>query len=94
MTGVQTCALPISWPVGLLACATWALVAAAIRISALASLLAFAAAPIFAFLLSDSPVVYLSLTIAVLVWVRHHANIQRILSGTEPRIGRAEKPKA
>lgn len=86
--------IAVAWPVGLLACATWALVAAAIRISALASLLAFAAAPIFAFLLSDSPVVYLSLTIAVLVWVRHHANIQRILSGTEPRIGRAEKPKA
>ncbi|MEI7713305.1 MAG: glycerol-3-phosphate 1-O-acyltransferase PlsY [Rhodospirillales bacterium] len=79
--------IAVAWPVGLLACATWALVAAALRRSSLAALLAFAAAPFFAFALANLPVVYLSLTIAVLVWVRHHENIRRILAGTEPRIG-------
>ncbi len=82
--------IAVAWPVGLAACATWALVAAVLRRSSLAALLAFAAAPIFAFLLADIAVVYLSLTIAVLVWVRHHDNIRRILAGTEPRIGRTE----
>ncbi len=84
----------VAWPVALLACASWVVMAAAFRMSSLAALVACAAAPIFAFWLTDLPVVYLSLTIAVLIWLRHHANIRRILAGTEPRIGRAEKPKA
>jgi glycerol-3-phosphate acyltransferase PlsY len=86
--------IAVAWPVALLAGATWAVVAAVVRISSVASLTACALAPIFAFGLTDRPVVYLSLTCAVLVWVRHHANIRRILSGTEPRIGRSDKPKA
>ena len=86
--------IAVAWPVGLLACATWAVIAAVFRMSSLATLTAIAAAPIVAFWLTDLPTVYLSLTIAVLVWVRHHANIRRILSGTEPRIGRSDKPAA
>lgn len=86
--------IAVAWPVGLLACATWAIMAAVFRMSSLATLTAVAAAPIFAFWLTDLPVVYLSLTIGVLVWVRHHANIGRIVSGTEPRIGRSDKPEA
>ncbi len=35
-----------------------------------------------------SRVVKLSLAIGVLVFARHHANIRRLLAGTEPRIGR------
>jgi glycerol-3-phosphate acyltransferase PlsY len=30
----------------------------------------------------------LALTIAVLVFVRHQANIRRLLAGQEPRVGR------
>jgi glycerol-3-phosphate acyltransferase PlsY len=26
--------------------------------------------------------------LAALVWIRHHANIRRMLDGSEPRIGR------
>jgi acyl phosphate:glycerol-3-phosphate acyltransferase len=83
-----------AWPVGLLACATWLVVAAIARMSSLASLLSVAFAPIFAFALSDRHVLYLSLTIGVLVWIRHRANIERIVAGTEPRIGQREKPTA
>ena len=86
--------LAVAWPVALLACGIWAVMAAVFRISSLAALVTCAAAPIFAFALADLPSVYLSLTIAMLIWLRHHANIRRILAGTEPRIGRAAKPKA
>ena len=86
--------LAVAWPVALLAGAVWAVMAAVFRISSLAALATCAAAPIFAFWLTDLPTVYLSLTIAVLICVRHHANIRRILVGTEPRIGRGGKPKA
>ena len=77
-----------SWPVGLVACAVWLLVAAIARISSLATLAAFASAPGVALVLEDFSVVKLALTIAVLVFVRHQANIRRLLAGTEPRIGR------
>ena len=37
--------------------------------------------------LADAPLVKLALAIAVLVFIRHHANIRRLLAGTEARIG-------
>ena len=83
-----------AWPIGLAACAVWLLVAAAARLSSLASLAAFAFAPCVALLLEDFGVVKLAFTIAVLVFVRHQANIRRLLAGTEPRIGRDETRSA
>jgi glycerol-3-phosphate acyltransferase PlsY len=79
-----------SWPIGLAACAVWLLVAATARLSSLAALAAFASAPIAALILHDYGVVKLAFTIAVLVFVRHQGNIRRLLSGTEPRIGRGK----
>jgi acyl phosphate:glycerol-3-phosphate acyltransferase len=79
--------IAVAWPVGLAAGAIWLIVARLARISSLATLLSFAAAPILAALLADSGVVKLALAIAVLVFIRHHANIRRLLAGTEPRIG-------
>lgn len=82
-----------SWPVGVGACLVWLLVAKFAKISSLAALAAFAATPIMAALLGEIGVVKLAFTIAVLVFVRHHANIRRLLAGTEPRIGQG-KPEA
>jgi glycerol-3-phosphate acyltransferase PlsY len=78
-----------SWPVGLAACAAWLLVAAVARLSSLATLAAFATAPVVALALEEFSVVKLAFTIAVLVSVRHQSNIRRLLAGTEPRIGRS-----
>jgi acyl phosphate:glycerol-3-phosphate acyltransferase len=83
-----------AWLIGLVACLTWLLVAAAARRSSLASLAAFASAPITALLLRDFSVVKLAFTIAVLVFVRHQANIRRLLAGTEPRIGHGNTESA
>ena len=79
--------IAVAWPVGLAAGAIWLVVARLARISSLAGLVSFAAAPVLAALLADSGVVKLALAIAVLVFIRHHANIRRLLAGTEPRIG-------
>ena len=76
-----------AWPVGLCAGAVWLALAALGRMSSLAALMSFALAPIVAAVLADATVVKLALVIAVLVFVRHHANIRRLIAGTEPRIG-------
>ena len=82
--GVLLAAAPV---VGLIACVVWLAVAKLARTSSLAALSAFAVAPVAATVLGSPGLVKLSLAIAVLVFARHHANIRRLLAGTEPRIG-------
>src|SRR5271166_4783430 len=83
-----------SWPIGVAACAVWLLVAATARLSSLAALAAFASAPCAGLILENFGVVKLAFTIAVLVFVRHQANIRRLIAGTEPRIGRSKTETA
>lgn len=82
------------WPLGLMAGATWLIVAALFRISSLSALVASAAAPFYALLPlaalglpAPQPIFVLAIFTAVLIWIRHHENIRRLLKGTEPRIG-------
>jgi glycerol-3-phosphate acyltransferase PlsY len=79
--------LAAAWPVGIAAGAVWLGIAALARVSSLAGLISFAAAPVFAAVLADGVVVKLALVIAVVVFIRHHTNIRRLIAGTEPRIG-------
>lgn len=80
--------LAVAWPVGLIACATWAAMAAIFRISSLAALIAAATAPLWLAILGPPGAAWVGLGMAVLVFVRHAANIARLRDGTEPRIGR------
>jgi glycerol-3-phosphate acyltransferase PlsY len=89
--------LAACWPVGLLAGATWLLMAFLFRISSLAGLTAAALAPVFVFLPfvnRPMPMAYLALFMAVLIYVRHTANIRRLLHGEEPRIGAEKQAEA
>lgn len=79
--------LALAWPVGLAACLTWLVVAAIGRMSSLSALVAAVAAPIWAVLLGWPDGAVLLLILGALVLYRHTANMQRILAGTEPRIG-------
>jgi acyl phosphate:glycerol-3-phosphate acyltransferase len=78
--------LAIAWPVGLIACAVWLLVALLFRYSSLAALIAVAAAPVAAWFLANHETAGLALFLAVVVWQRHHENIGRLLKGRESRI--------
>lgn len=80
--------LALAWPIGLLACATWAATAAITRISSLSALAASALAPGYLAFADYSDKVLLAVLLAILVWVRHAANIRRLKAGTEPKIGR------
>ncbi|MBX5165375.1 MULTISPECIES: glycerol-3-phosphate 1-O-acyltransferase PlsY [unclassified Rhizobium] len=82
--------LAISWPVGLGAVAVFGGVLAVFRIVSLASMLAALTA--IALICSlEQPVPYRLLVIAggVYVIARHRANTQRLLAGTEPRLGQS-----
>ncbi len=88
--GVATalgCVLAIAWPVGLCACATWLVVALLSRYSSLAGMLAVGSAPVFAWYLADPQRTELMIFLAVIVVLRHHSNIRRLLKGEESRIG-------
>jgi len=86
--------LAAAWPLGLMAIATWLIVAVLFRMSSFAALVAALASPLLALLPlplaglpASGPVLALALASAILIWLRHHENIARILKGTEPRIG-------
>ena len=85
--------LALDWKVGLLACLTWLAVAVVFRYSSLSALLAIALAPVYAIWLGSPPLVWFGIFIAILVWIRHHENIRRLLKGEEPKIGK-KKPAA
>jgi glycerol-3-phosphate acyltransferase PlsY len=83
--------LAAAFPVGALCCLTWLGMALVFRVSSLSALTAAALAPLFVFATDQEPIakLWLSVVMGVLVFVRHHENIARLLKGTEPRIGAA-----
>ena len=103
--GVATAAgvvLGISWVLGLATLATWLIVAFFSRYSSLASLAAAVFAPLF-YLLGDRGAWYVDKSITVmlvaisaLLLYRHRENINKLLKGTESKLGasRSVKPSA
>jgi glycerol-3-phosphate acyltransferase PlsY len=79
--------LALAWPVGLAACATWAVTAAVSRISSLSALVAAGLAPVWLLIFGRGQMLALVVILAALVILRHTANIARLRAGTEPRIG-------
>jgi len=88
----------LAWPVGLIFCAVWLLIAVTRRTSSLSALTAAVTSPIFAyvaFLMGWVPegmkfAATAALLTALLIY-NHRANIGRLLNGTEPKIGSEKK---
>jgi glycerol-3-phosphate acyltransferase PlsY len=80
--------LGLSWPVAAAVLATWLFMAKVFHISSLSAITAAMAAPLYAWWLLDSTplLVMICVISAMLLW-RHRTNIQRLLSGTEGKIG-------
>ena len=78
--------LAVWWPAGLCACAMWLVIFFITRISSLSALCAAALAPMFVFF-TQGPfeAMVLAMLLALLVFIRHHENIGRLLKGQEPR---------
>jgi glycerol-3-phosphate acyltransferase PlsY len=76
----------LAWPVALVASVVWLAVALFSRYSSLAALAAAAAAALAAATTADRAQTLVVAAIAVLVVLRHHANIRRLIAGSETRI--------
>jgi glycerol-3-phosphate acyltransferase PlsY len=65
----------------------WAVTAAVSRISSLAALAAAASSGIWLLVFAQGRMVIVVFVMMILVYLRHSANIARLQSGTEPKIG-------
>lgn len=82
-------ALALDWRAGLICIALWLAIARLTRISSAGGIGSAVALPVLLLALGANAVLVVAgLVVALLVLGRHHANIGRLLAGTEPRIGR------
>ena len=78
----------------LVACLTWLFVARVFKYSSLAALVSAVCAPLFYVLgdqrvwVSQPQLAWVLAVIALFLLYRHRANIERLLKGTEPRVGK------
>ena len=85
----------IDWRMGLSVLGVWLAVAVITRYSSLAAILAAISAPFFAARFLDHPAsVSLVGAMALMLVLRHHANIAKLLRGEESRIGARKAPPA
>lgn len=71
----------------LLFAAIWLAMAKITRYSSLSALVATAAVPVALYAAGNGKVAVLFAVMTAIAWIKHRANIQRLLSGTESRIG-------
>ena len=79
--------LALYWPLAIVYAVVWLGLLAGLRISSLAGMVAAVSAPIAAAAFGRYDLVLLLLALALIVLWKHGANIERLLTGTEPRLG-------
>ncbi|NNM73308.1 glycerol-3-phosphate 1-O-acyltransferase PlsY [Enterovirga aerilata] len=88
--GVATfigCLLALDWRVALIFAAVWLGVAFVSRYSSLAALVASILTPFGLWYFGDAPTALAMAGLVVVLWFKHRPNIERLLAGTEGRIG-------
>ncbi len=79
--------LAIAWPVGITTCITWVIAAVIFRYSSLAGIISIVASPFYALYLDREEIFVLASSLAILAIIRHHANIRKLITGNEKKIG-------
>jgi glycerol-3-phosphate acyltransferase PlsY len=78
--------IPLAWPVALVTAVLWVTTVLLFHYSSLAALVAAVAGSGLAAIVADKGTALLIAGIALLIILRHHENIHRLLAGTESRI--------
>lgn len=92
--GVATYAgvlMGLSVPLGIQAFLGWIAFVVIFKYSSLAALLVTLLVPLSVWLWHYEGLLTATLILSVLVWVKHWANIQRLLKGEEPKVGKSGK---
>jgi len=86
------------WPVGIVFCLVWLLIAVTQKISSLSAITAAFTAPIFVYVAGlyldwvDGPkLAAVTAVLALLLIFNHRENLGRLIAGTEPKIGSEKK---
>ena len=79
--------LGLHWPTMVLSALAWLATAAATRYSSLSALVASLAAPIVLLLFGEYAIAGVAALMTLIIWIRHYANIVRLLAGQESKIG-------
>ncbi|ODA95283.1 glycerol-3-phosphate acyltransferase [Mesorhizobium sp. SEMIA 3007] len=77
----------LAWQVALIFAAIWLAMAFLFRYSSLAALTAAVIVPIALYFLSAPQIAVLFVVMSIIVFIKHRANISRLLAGTEGKIG-------
>lgn len=77
----------LAWKVALLFAAVWLVMAFIFRYSSLSALVACVVVPVALYLLGQSEFAIAFLIMSALVFCKHRTNIERLMAGTESRIG-------
>lgn len=83
--------LALAWPLGLFALLVWLIILFLFRIISLASISAALFTFFYALYLLPSSAYFPILLMCVLLVLRHHANIRRLLAGKEPKLNLMKK---
>jgi len=78
--------IPLAWPVAIVAALLWLAVAFLFHYASLAALVTAVACAVVAALIVDQTTAFVISGIALLIILRHHENIRRLIAGTESRI--------
>ncbi|THD45049.1 MAG: glycerol-3-phosphate 1-O-acyltransferase PlsY [Bradyrhizobium sp.] len=85
-----TCIASPAWPCAIVFALIWLATAWATRYSSAAALAASVAAPLVALALGQQTVALVFGALAAILWIRHSANIARLVAGSEGKIGQKD----
>lgn len=84
----------LAWPVALIFIAVWIVVALLTRFSSLSALIATIVAPLSLYMQGEGKTALLFTLLTVIIFYTHRTNIQRLINGTESKIGEKNSNKA
>jgi glycerol-3-phosphate acyltransferase PlsY len=78
----------LNWQMGLLFLLVWIATAVISRYSSLSALVACLVVPVVQWIAGDHRIAVAFALMSVIAWIKHRANIERLLAGTESKIGK------
>lgn len=85
--------LGVYWPAAIIFIIVWSAIFLLMRYSSLSALVAVTITPIFVFYFSDSYFYCILIAMSLFVFIKHSANISRLLIGEESKIGTQNRDK-